>query len=168
MNKKEIFKRIIVEFQKIKIALVSRDLKLPTDIKKAITLYGPRRCGKTYLFYQTIQQLFNKNVSPERILYINFEDERILPFHKEDWEVLLDAYFELYPENLNKKIYLFLDEIQEVPLWEKFVRRVSEKENFQIFLTGSSSKLFAKEPKLTFVNCYPFPIICLVNLSLSL
>ena len=145
MDKKEIFKRIIVEFQKVKTDLTARDLKLPADIKKVITLYGPRRCGKTYLFYQTIQGLQSKKILPERILYINFEDERILPFKKEDWETLLDAYFELYPENVNKKLYLFLDEIQETPLWEKFVRRLSEKGNFQIFLTGSSSKLFAKE-----------------------
>ena len=145
MDKKEVFKRIIVEFQKTKIALISRDLKLPDALKKVITVYGPRRCGKTYLFYQTIQELRGKNVAPERIVYINFEDERILPFDKKDWETLLDAYFELYPENLNKKVYLFLDEVQEAPLWEKFIRRMSEKETFQVFTTGSSSKLMAKE-----------------------
>jgi len=145
MNKKEVFKRIIVEFQKIKIDLTLRDLIIPTDISEVITLYGPRRCGKTYLFYQTIQKLQSKKISPERLLYINFEDERILPFHKEDWEILLDAYFELYPESLNKKTYFFLDEIQETILWDKFVRRQSEKRNFQIFLTGSSSRLFSKE-----------------------
>lgn len=145
MNKKEVFKKIIVEFQKAKVALILRDLELPVDINKVITLYGPRRCGKTYSFYQTIQKLMKRKIAPQRILYINLEDERILPFNKEDWEVLLDAYFELYPENLEKKNYLFLDEIQEAPLWEKFVRRLSEKGNFQIFLTGSSSKLFSKE-----------------------
>ena len=145
MDKKEIFKKIIVEFQKTKISLILRNLKLPIDLKKVITVYGPRRCGKTYLFYQTIQELHGRNITPARILYINFEDERILPFRKEDWQTLLDAYFELYPENLNKKVYLFLDEIQEAPLWEKFIRRLSEKENFRIFVTGSSSKLLAKE-----------------------
>lgn len=145
MNKKDVFKRIIVELQETTITLISRDLKLPTNINKVITLYGPRRCGKTYSFYQTMQKLRNRKIASQRILYINLEDERILPFHKEDWEILLDAYFELYPENLEKKNYLFLDEIQEAPLWEKFVRRLSEKGNFRIFLTGSSSKLFARE-----------------------
>ena len=145
MNKKEVFKKIIVEFQKTKINLILRDLELPVDINKVITLYGPRRCGKTYSFYQTIQKLMKRKIAPQRILYVNLEDERILPFNKEDWDILLDAYFELYPENLEKKNYLFLDEIQEAPLWEKFVRRLSEKRNFQIFLTGSSSKLFSKE-----------------------
>lgn len=145
MDKKEALKRIIVESQHSKVALISRDLKLPTDINKVVTLYGPRRCGKTYLFYQTIQGLLQEKVASKKVLYVNFEDKRILPFNKEDWEVLLDAYFELYPENINEKNYIFLDEIQETPLWEKFARRLSEKKNFQIFLTGSSSKLFAKE-----------------------
>jgi len=145
MDRKEIFKRIIMESHNRKISLIPRDLKLPIDLNKVVTLYGPRRCGKTYLFYQTIQQIRKKNITQERIFYVNFEDERILPFRKEDWEILLDAYFELYPENLNKKVYLFLDEVQEAPLWEKFVRRLSEKKDFQIFLTGSSAKLLSKE-----------------------
>jgi uncharacterized protein len=144
MNKKDIFKKIIMDRPE-GIGLTPRELKLPVDTGKVISLYGPRRCGKTYLFYQTMRELEDKNIPSERILYVNFEDERILPFRREDWELLLEAYFELYPENVNKKNYLFLDEIQEAPLWEKFVRRVSEKKNFEIFLTGSSSKLFSRE-----------------------
>lgn len=145
MEKRELFKRVLIEGQSRKVALTPRELRLPTEIKKVITLYGPRRCGKTYLFYQTIQELQQKKIPLDRILYVNFEDERILPFRQEDWEILLEAYFELYPENLNKNLYLFLDEVQVAPLWEKFVRRISEKENFRIFLTGSSSKLFSRE-----------------------
>ncbi|MFH1855681.1 MAG: ATP-binding protein [Candidatus Omnitrophota bacterium] len=145
MEKKEIFKKIILEFHGTKINLIRRDLKLPVDTRKIVTLYGSRRCGKTYLFYQTIRDLLDKKVVPTQVIYINFEDERILPFAKEDWELLMDAYFELYPGNADKKIYLFLDEIQETPFWDKFTRRLSEKENFYIFLTGSSSKLFSRE-----------------------
>jgi predicted AAA+ superfamily ATPase len=149
MQKKEVFKKIILDFQKTKISLIRRDFSFPLDVKKVITLYGPRRCGKTYLFYQSIQDLLSKKISLDQIVYINFEDERILPFSKEDWELLLDAYFELYPENINKKIFLFLDEIQETPFWDKFTRRLSEKNNFRVFLTGSSSKLFSKEISTT-------------------
>jgi hypothetical protein len=145
MDKKEIFKRIIVESTGREIALIQRNLRLPTEINQIVSLYGPRRCGKTYLFYQTIQNLLSKNIPSNKILYINFEDERILPFSKTDWEILLDAYYELYPENIDKKKYLFFDEIQETPLWEKFVRRLSEKKDFSISLTGSSSRLFSSE-----------------------
>jgi hypothetical protein len=145
MEKKELFKRILVEFQKTRVNLIPRDLRLPVDLPQAVTLYGPRRCGKTFLFYQTIQELLNQGVAAEKILYVNFEDERILPFQQEDWELLLDSYFELYPGHHEERIFLFLDEVQEAPFWEKFVRRLSERKNFRIFLTGSSSKLFAGE-----------------------
>ena len=145
MDKKEAFKRVIVESQGIGLKIVSRDVRLPTGLKKVITLYGPRRSGKTYLFYQTMRELEKAGVPAKKMLYINFEDERILPFSKDDWEILLEAFFELYPENVGQKSYLFLDEAQEAPYWDKFVRRMSEKNEFRIFLTGSSSKLLSKE-----------------------
>lgn len=145
MNKKEIFKKVIVESQHKKFNIIPRDLSLPLDIGKTITLYGPRRCGKTFLFYQTIQELIKRGIPFQNIAYINFEDERIQPFSKDDWDVFLDAYLELYPDNTGGKTYFFLDEIQEVPLWDKFVRRLSEQPDFQLFLTGSSSKLFSVE-----------------------
>ena len=145
MDKKEAFKRVIVESQSLRPELISREVRLPTDLQKVITLYGPRRSGKTYLFYQTMLELAKEGVASKRMLYINFEDERILPFSKDDWEILLEAFFELYPENVGEKTYLFLDEAQEAPYWDKFVRRMSEKKEFRIFLTGSSSKLLSKE-----------------------
>ena len=145
MDKKEAFKRVIIESQSLRPELISREVRLPTDLQKVITLYGPRRSGKTYLFYQTMLELEKVGVPAKKILYINFEDERILPFSKDDWEILLESFFELYPENVGEKMYLFLDEVQEAPYWDKFVRRMSEKNEFRIFLTGSSSKLFSKE-----------------------
>lgn len=149
MDKKEIFKKIIIEAQKLKPDLTRRDFAFPHGAGKVIALYGPRRVGKTYLFYQTIKNLLAKGEHCEKIIYINFEDERIAPFLVEDWEILMDAYFELYPEHVDKKIYLFFDEVQETPLWEKFVRRLSEKKVFQVFITGSSSKLLSKEISTT-------------------
>jgi len=145
MDKKEAFKRVIVESQSLRPELISREVRLPTDLQKVITLYGPRRSGKTYLFYQTMLELEKVGVPAKKMLYVNFEDERILPFSKDDWEILLEAFFELYPENVGEKTYLFLDEAQEAPYWDKFVRRMSEKKEFRIFLTGSSSKLLSKE-----------------------
>ncbi len=145
MDKKEAFKRVIVESQGLRPEFISREVRLPTDLPKVITLYGPRRGGKTYLFYQTMLEVVKEGVPAQRILYVNFEDERILPFSKDDWEILLEAFFELYPENVGQKTYLFLDEAQEALYWDKFVRRLSEKKEFRIFLTGSSSKLLSKE-----------------------
>lgn len=145
MDKKEAFKRVIVESQSLRPELISREVRLPTNLPKVVTLYGPRRSGKTYLFYQTMLELAKEGVPAQKMLYVNLEDERILPFSKDDWEILLEAFFELYPENVGEKAYLFLDEAQEAPYWDKFVRRMSEKKEFRIFITGSSSKLLSRE-----------------------
>ncbi len=59
--------------------------------------------------------------------------------------LLVEAYYELYPENREKLVYLFLDEIQVVEGWETFVRRLDESRNFRIFITGSSAKLMSME-----------------------
>lgn len=120
-------------------------MSLITNLAKVISLYGPRRCGKTTLFYQTIKVLQEAKVPAENILYFNFEDERILPFRKEDWDLLLEAHKELYPQTADQTVYLFLDEIQEADMWDKFVRRVSELGQYRLFLTGSSSKLMSRE-----------------------
>jgi hypothetical protein len=63
----------------------------------------------------------------------------------EDLDLLLKTYYEIYPENKRKKIFFFLDEVQNLDKWEIFVRRILDNENIQIFVTGSSSKLLSKE-----------------------
>lgn len=145
MDKKEIFKKIITEFRESAYSVFSRDLTLPRNTGKVVSLYGPRRSGKTYLFYRTIELLLKSGVSPEKVLYVNLEDERISPLSKEDGQLILDAYYELNPENIDGDKYFFFDEIQVLPMWEKFIRRLSERPDTDIFLTGSSSRLFSKE-----------------------
>ena len=144
-NKKEIFKLIIKEFHELELPEIKeRDLTLPKKTSKIITVSGPRRAGKTYYFYQVIQQL-KKKIANSRIVYINFEDDRLLPLSSENLADLVEAYFELYPENKAKEIYCFFDEIQNIKNWELFIRRIYDKEKVKIFLTGSSSKLLSGE-----------------------
>lgn len=144
-NKKEIFKLVIKEFHELKLPEIKeRDLVLPLKTNKIITVSGTRRSGKTYYFYQIIQQL-KKKLTNNRIIYINFEDDRLLPLTVKDLNDLIEAYFELYPENKTKEIYCFFDEIQNIPDWEVFIRRIYDKEKVKIFLTGSSSKLLSRE-----------------------
>jgi predicted AAA+ superfamily ATPase len=57
----------------------------------------------------------------------------------------VQAYFELYPQKRDEKVYFFLDEVQTIEGWEKFVRRLYDTLNIQLFVTGSSSKLLAGE-----------------------
>ena len=144
--KKEIFKIIIKEFHDTPIPeAIKRDLELPLFSKKIITIYGPRRSGKSFFFYLLIKKLISQGISIHRILYINFEDDRLFPLEIGNLNSILESFFELYPENKEKEIYLFFDEIQNIENWEIFVRRIYEKEKVKIFITGSSSRLLSKE-----------------------
>jgi len=144
MEKKEIFKLIIKEFHKSDLPkLKPRDFEVP-DINKIISITGSRRSGKTYFFFQKIKELL-KTIEKEKIIYLNLSDDRLYPLKLNDLQYILEAYFELYPKNKTKKIFFFLDEVQEVDKWEMFVRRIYDKEKIQIFITGSSSKLLNKE-----------------------
>ena len=145
MNKKELFKLAIREFHERTLPdVIERDLVVPLDTPKVITIYGARRTGKTYYLYQLINSLIPE-VGKERILFLNLEDERLLPIDVKEMTLLLDAYYELYPENRKKLIYIFLDEIQVVDGWEVFVRRLEETKRFRIIITGSSAKLLSRE-----------------------
>jgi hypothetical protein len=111
--------------------------------KEVIVLKGIRRCGKSTLLNLEIKNLLTK-VSPENILFINFEE----PKFSQDLSLdFLDYIYETYLEYLEPKgkIYLFLDEIQNIPSWEKWVLRMYEKTDMQIYVTGSSSKLLSSE-----------------------
>jgi len=84
-------------------------------------------------------------VSKENIIYINFEDDRLYPLELSHLDMMLEGYYELYPQKRDEKVYLFLDEIQAVPQWEVYVRRIYDTLNLQIFITGSSAKLLSTE-----------------------
>lgn len=140
---KETLKNIIKDFHNSeRPKYIKRVLSIPLDSKKIITIIGSRRCGKTYYLYQLMDML-PKSVKREDIIYINFEDER-LNLKGEDLHLLLDAYYELYPNNKNE-LYFFFDEIQNIQNWEKFIRRIYDTVSKHIIITGSSSKLLSKE-----------------------
>ncbi len=109
-------------------------------VREIIAVTGIRRCGKTTLMYQFIEKI-NR---PDNVLYINFEDERLIQFDVNDFERLLEVFYEMNsPEG---RIYLFLDEIQEIFHWEKWVRRTYDaSKNIKFFITGSSSALLSSE-----------------------
>jgi len=145
---KEKLKVIIKEFHEAGLpGLIRRHLEidlsiLQSPVRKIITITGPRRAGKTTFLYQLMKEVIAKGADITDIIYINFEDERILPMKAEDLQNVLDAYFELYQEK--KYPFIFLDEIQNVDNWDKFVRRLNDQ-GFKIFLTGSNSRLLGRE-----------------------
>lgn len=124
-------------------------------------MIGPRRCGKTYFFYSLINKLLQDGIAKEQILYFNFEDERF-DFNASKLQILLDAYFELFPKNVDQKFYCFFDEIQQVDNWEKFLRRIKDSFDPYIYITESSSKMLSSDiatalrGRSIVFNLYPF------------
>ena len=84
---------------------------IPNKIKVAI---GMRRTGKTFFLTQKIQSLLKKNIPLSQIFYLNFEDDRLLPLTQEKLRYFINEFYSLYPDNHQKKCYIFLDEIQHV------------------------------------------------------
>lgn len=110
------------------------------QLKKVLVITGFRRTGKTYLALSAVSKLLQKH-SRKDVFYLNFEDERI-PGVTQTLTDLLPAFQSFFGQ---KPKFLFLDEVQNVPLWSKYIRRILDKENMQIFLTGSSSKMSSFE-----------------------
>ncbi len=124
---------------------VARD-KVFAEIKgKADVVIGMRRSGKTWFCYQKIRELVASGTKKEAIVYLNFEDDRLLDFNVTHFQEIPDVYFGKYPELRQARCYFFFDEIQRIDQWETFVRRLLDTENIQVFITGSSSKLLGSE-----------------------
>lgn len=145
MNLKEKIKEIITGFHvTTRPALIKRELELPLEMNQVISLIGVRRCGKTYLLFDTINRLIEKNLPVKNILYINFEDERI-SFDQDTLDLIIQAWHEIHNGQLNFTQYFFFDEIQNVKGWEKFIRRIYDTQTKHIYITGSNSSFLAKE-----------------------
>lgn len=120
---------------------------------------GIRRTGKSYLMYQQIKQLESKGVPLSQIVYVNFEDERLLETKVTDLNTILEIGLEM--SGSTNKPYLFLDEIQNINGWEKFVRRIADMK-YRINITGSNSKMLSSEIASTLggrfiiMNVYPY------------
>ena len=110
-----------------------------TDLIKIIT--GIRRCGKSILLKQIVEEIQESNVDDKYIIYINFEDVSFSFIHD-----YLDLNRYVTEKIKDKgKYYLLFDEIQMVQEWEKAVNSFKATLNVSIFVTGSNSKLLAGE-----------------------
>lgn len=121
------------------LTLFNRFIQMP----EIISVGGVRRCGKSTILLQLIQEIhLKKHVPYENCLYVNFEDPRL------GENLKATHLFELFEEYTNNfrpkgKVYLFLDEVQKVDQWEKFCRTIYDQhKNIKIFVTGSTSKTF--------------------------
>lgn len=159
--KKEILKKLIVESQEFiqKIRLVERQINIEENGN--YVFIGQRRTGKTYFMFQIIQEKIRKQeITAENVLYLNFEDERLLEFHYKDFDSLIESYRELYDHDP----VCFFDEIQNIDGWEKFARRLSDR-HYRVFITGSNARMLSREISTVLGGRFLIKEICGLSFS---
>jgi hypothetical protein len=134
MELRDIIKSIIKEYEQRDISLNERNITLP-ETNKALAVVGIRRSGKTSI----LMKLFKET---ENAVFFPLDDDRVFPVTLDTLQEIVKVSKEMYPD---KKITFFFDEIQEIENFELVVKRLVEKEDYKVYLTGSSSKLLSKE-----------------------
>ncbi|MEO2116815.1 MAG: ATP-binding protein [Methanocaldococcus sp.] len=136
IDKKILFEEVVLDnLEKIKhVKVIDRDIEIKLLPNKIKVIYGVRRGGKTYFLFQIINKHFKDD-----FIYINFEDERLINIAVDELNELLKIAL-----SIKNTKNLFFDEIQNIDNWDKFVRRLNDS-GFNVFITGSSSKLLSKE-----------------------
>lgn len=109
--------------------------------KEILILKGIRRCGKTTILKQLIKNLKKEKVKKENIIYVNFDDFNFLPnLSLELLELMLST------RNLKEKQYIFLDEVQKIPMFESWLRTQYDREiNAKFIISGSNATLLSKD-----------------------
>ena len=130
---------IVKEYLETSLDLLERELNLKVIPGKASSIVGVRRAGKTSFLLYHFQKMRDEG---ENVVFFPFDDDRVYPPTMETVREVVKVAKEFYPEG---KICFFFDEIQEVENWELVVKRLVERENHCVFLTGSSSKLLSRE-----------------------
>lgn len=105
-------------------------------------LIGARRSGKSTILKQIIDSLVEDGISQKNIIWINFE---LSDYFEIDDINKLEKYISTRLEGVEGKVYLFFDEIQIIPQWEKLINSYFAKEIYDIYITGSNSKLLSGE-----------------------
>ncbi len=123
-----------------------RDVRLPGIPGKAVAVIGPRRAGKTTFLWQVLGDRLEQGFDREGLVYFNFEDERLAGMTAADLQIVVEEYYRLHPERRDRRrVVFFLDEVQVMPGWETFARRLLDTEKVELFLSGSSARLLSRE-----------------------
>ena len=125
--------------------VIERDVKLPVNRKKIITVPGVRRCGKSTMMEIAINDLVRKGVPKENILWIGFDDERLVNMSSDELDDVIIAYMEMFPDIPIKDVYMFFDEIQLIKDWEYFVLRIYKSYCKNIYICGSNATMLSSE-----------------------
>lgn len=149
MISKEVLKSIIIEGQEIigEITAVPRAVELEQHARYVFV--GIRQSGKSYMLYLQAQRLVKEGHSVREMIFINFDDERLIGFTAEDFDTILKTYSSMY----EYKPILFLDEIQNIAGWEHFARRLANQK-YMAYVTGSNAKMLSKDISTTLGGRY--------------
>ncbi len=133
-------KSIIIEGQELlsEINPVPRAYTLEPNARYVFV--GIRQAGKSYMLYLRALQLINDGHDLKEMLFINFDDERLIDMKASDLDSILQAYASLF----DRKPILFLDEIQNIEGWEHFGRRLANQK-YMVYITGSNAKMLSKD-----------------------
>lgn len=144
--RKDVIKSLIaIKQSEIPFEVIERDIKLPINRKKIITVPGVRRCGKSTLMEIAINDLVSKGISPKNILWMGFDDERLKNMPSDELDDVIISYMEMFPDIPIRDVHIFLDEIQLVKDWEYFVLRVYKSYCKNIYVCGSNATMLSTE-----------------------
>lgn len=144
--RKDIIKSLIALKQnEIPFDVINRDRKLPINRKKIITVPGVRRCGKSTLMEIAINSLVEGGVPAEHILWLGFDDERLVNMKADELDEVITSYMEMYPDTPIKDVHMFFDEIQLISDWEYFVLRIYKSYCKNIFVCGNNATMLSTE-----------------------
>jgi len=108
-----------------------------------IVISGARRSGKSFIMRQLAKSLIREKAEKNNTLIVNLEDPRFTELTTETLQRIYEVYLEFL--NPKEKPYVFLDEVQEVENWEKWVRTIHELDKARIVISGSNAKLLSRE-----------------------
>lgn len=144
--RKDVIKSLIsIRQNEIPFEVIRRDTELPTGRGKIITVPGVRRCGKSTLMEIAINKLVSQGVAKERILWLGFDDERLVRMSADELDEVIQAYMEMFPAIPISDVHMFFDEIQIIEGWEYFVLRVYKSYCKNIFICGSNASMLSTE-----------------------
>lgn len=133
--------------QEFPVDLIPRENPLPIDSGKIVTVPGVRRCGKSSKIKIVINHLLRNGVDRSRILWMEFDDERLVQMKSDELHQIIEAYRELYPEIEMSSVYMFFDEIQLIEGWEYFIMRLYKHYSKNIYISGSNTTMLSSELK---------------------
>lgn len=147
MDKSYLKTQIAMRQQEFPSDLKRREKPLPTGDGKIVTIPGVRRCGKTSRMEVLVNELLGQGISRERILWVSFDDERLVRMTSDELGMIIDAYREMYPDIDMATVYMFFDEIQLIEGWEYFVMRLYKHYTENIYISGSNATMLSSELK---------------------